>query len=119
MTDDLLFPEKKRRHGPEPKPARELHGHCVSVRLCAAELALLDQRRGTLRRGACLRLLLTDRAPVQIPEPNRQAWRELSRVASNLNQLAHRANLGLPLDFQEVDWLLKDLRRTLIGAKPR
>jgi mobilization protein MobC len=58
--------------------------------------------------------------PRPIPAINRTAWTELSRLAGNLNQLAHHANSGegvvVPLEqvletMRLVRFLREDLRR--------
>lgn len=104
-----------RRWTPEQDPAAK-RTHCVSVRMNAAELAALDSRRGQYARGEYMRLAFFDALPPVIPELNREAWSELSRAASNLNQLAKHANEGGELDPDNLRAMLADFRNALIGA---
>jgi hypothetical protein len=91
----------------------------VSVRLNAAELLMLDERRAGLRmqRGEYLRSAALHRLPPTIPEVNREAWSTLARTAANLNQIAHRLNAGDALPLDEVRAALDAFRRDLIGVK--
>ena len=67
------------------------------------------------RRAAAL-----DRLPPQpAPEVNRAAWLELSRSASNLNQLAHHLNSIGGAESADVPQIMAELARfraALIGA---
>jgi hypothetical protein len=120
---------RRRRFGPAPLDATDKRVHTVSARLNGDELALLDARRGPLRmrRGEYLRAAAFGKLPPSIPEVNRQAWSELARTASNLNQLARHLNmgqrddlglgLGLSDQIAECLRLLSQVRRGLIGAK--
>ena len=106
--------EKKRRH----REKSELRNHCVSVRLNKDELSELDLRRGEYKRGEYLRTVFVDSEPLVIPEINTVAWVELSRSASNLNQLSHQLNmLGVKTsDVSEIQTLLADFRAKLLGV---
>lgn len=84
----------KRRRGPKPRPPEELRVHSVSCRLTDDELAALDERRGEVSRGEWLRLAALSKPPRIVPTLNATAWSELSRTASNLNQLAKALNEG-------------------------
>lgn len=120
LTSDLpLEPAKrKRRHGPEPLPADVRRGHCVSVRMNERELAKLDMDRGKTPRGEWLRLAWECALPpAPAPELNREAWVELSRAASNLNQLAKRLNEGGEAEAEEILAELARFRASLIGAR--
>ena len=87
---------KRRRRGPAPLDATDKRGHTVSVRLNDAELARLDSQRDAvqMQRGEYLRAAALHRLPPTIPEVNREAWAALARTAANLNQIAHRLNVG-------------------------
>ena len=85
---------KKRRYGPTPKASSDRRWHSVSCRLTDDELALVDARRGKVRRGEWLRLSALGKPPRIVPELNRVAWVDLARSASNLNQIAHAINAG-------------------------
>ncbi len=76
-----------------------LRTHTISVRVNAAEYAALAARReaaGMREMGAYLRTAVLAQRPPQavVPVVNRQAWQELARTASNLNQLTAHLNAG-------------------------
>lgn len=99
------------RRGPPP----------LSIRLSEAERIELRYRAGRLSLGRYIKLVLFNgsapiiprRAHRSIAADEKQlaailAWLGASRISSNLNQLAHAANIGvLPLDDQTRDTLLK------------
>lgn len=109
--------DRKRRHGPEPLPASEKRSLCVSVRLNAAELALLDEKRGRLARGEWLRMAALDVVPPVVPEINQEAWFVLSKVAGNLSTLARAARDGFKLNFEEIRSEISSFRRALMDSK--
>ena len=86
--------QKKRRHGPKPKPAAEQRRHSVSCRLTNAELVRLDARRGQVSRGEWMRRAALGKPPRIVPEINKVAWADLARVAGNLNQITRAINEG-------------------------
>lgn len=101
------------------KQNQQLRTHCVSVRLNDLEMASLDKARGGHTRGSYLRDCWLDSKPASpIPALNRQAWIELSRAASNLNQLAHSQNKGDLPDLTDIALMLMNFRAALITAKP-
>ena len=115
----------KRRYGPAPKPADERRWHSVSCRLTDDELALVDARRGKVRRGEWLRLAALSKPPRIVPEVNRAAWVDLARSASNLNQIAHAINSGSLSSTSDLASVLDGLRADLdalrlamIGGRP-
>ena len=111
------------KRGPSPKPPDLLRTVRVNVYLHPSEAVLLDQARQRvgLERGPYMRLAALDRLPQSIPELNRDAWSELSRLAANLNQYQHainegRIDSGVPVS--EIEALRKQvdaLRRQLLG----
>ncbi len=113
--------EKKRKYGPDPKPEAELRKHPVTCRLTDKELEILDQGKPEkMTRGAWLRTkALKRKLPRTIPEINREAYANLSRLASNLNQYVRAVNQGrangqifdLKIMYSEV----QKLRTELIG----
>lgn len=113
MNDSAVY----RRWSPD-QPAEARRGHCVSVRMNESELVALDSRRGEYARGEYLRLAFFDALPPTIPELNREAWVELSRASSNLNQLAKAYNENGDLDPDLLRQGLSAFRSALIGAKP-
>lgn len=113
---------KRRRRGPEPLDAAVKREHCVSVRLNLDELERLDAQRApvNMQRGEYLRAAALHRLPPTIPSVNRDAWVELSRLSSNVNQLARAVNEGradLPnVDLAELYRAVADLRLSLIAV---
>jgi hypothetical protein len=80
-------------------PTPPLRTHTISVRVNAAEYAALAARRdaaGIKEMGAYLRQAVLAHQPPRavVPALNREAWRELARTASNLNQLTAHLNAG-------------------------
>ena len=115
--------DRRARRGPAPLPADEKREHCVSVRLNAAELKLLEAKCGAFPHGAWLRMAALDQLPPAIPEANRLAWIELARVAANLNQaqaaVNRRAVCSYPAGlFKELRDAVSALRNSLIGVPP-
>lgn len=111
--------DKRRRYGPKPLAEDERRGHTVSVRLNVEELAQVDERRAkiNMQRGEYLRTAALYALPPVIPELNKMAWVELSRIGGNLNQIAHQINAGDSLPIAEIQQALGELRRALIGVK--
>lgn len=116
----------KKKRGPKPKAAVDLRGHCVSVRMNAAELAALDQRRGEFQRGEWMRLAEAGALPPPPPsELNIEAWRKLATALGNLNQIAHALNIDaaaggirvtLDAEIKQALAEVRALRNALIGA---
>ena len=95
---------------------KEKRHHCVSMRMNKSELKELDRRRDRMQRGAYVRQALLGKTPAIIPEINRQAYSELARSASNLNQIARHLNSGGQADVHEIVMALIEFRSKLIGA---
>ncbi|CAH2898836.1 MAG: hypothetical protein PCALPYG88_3752 [uncultured Paraburkholderia sp.] len=90
--------------------------HCVSVRLNSDELLVLDAQRGRTRRGSYLRRVWSGaKLPRLIPAANADALQQLRGVASNLNQLARRANAEHALELIALAATASELRKTLAG----
>lgn len=96
-----------------PKDASDRRWHSVSCRLTDDELALVDARRGKVRRGEWLRLAALSKPPRIVPELNRAAWVDLSRTASNLNQITHAINSGSIASSGDLSSVIADLRHDL------
>jgi hypothetical protein len=118
--------QKKRRHGPKPKPPSEQRRHPVSCRLTDAELARLDARRGQVSRGEWLRVSGLGKPPRIVPEINKVAWSGLARAAGNLNQISRAINEGklavkdrpgVGKAVMDVRAQLDVVRRLLIGME--
>lgn len=109
--------DRTARRGPAPLPSDQRREHCISVRVNAAELAQLDERRGPYQRGEWLRIAALDKLPPTIPAINSQAWAELARAAANLNQLAKAMNAGDKIEKGGLRDTLGKFRAALIGAQ--
>lgn len=103
---------EKRGRGRKPIPEESKRKHPVTCRLTDVELEHVDRLRGSMSTGEWIRTAALGAPPRIVPELNRQAWLELSRAASNLNQLAKKSH------FADVDITseLKKFRAALIGA---
>lgn len=100
---DQAKPKKgKGGRKPEANPRRSF----VNVRLTDDEYAKLTSDANGGSKAELLRASYFGRLPKVprgVPELNREAWTDLSRLASNLNQLAHHAN-----STGEIDPLIHD-----------
>ncbi len=65
----------------------QLRSHCVSVRLNDEELTLLNEKRGSHRKGEWLRLSLLNKLPAVVPAINIEAWKTLGEISQKLNKL--------------------------------
>lgn len=110
--------EKKKR-GPKPRDAADLRGHCVSVRMNAAELEALDKRRGELARGEWMRLAEAGALPpAPPPSINIEAWTKLATALGNLNQIARALNTDrASVEIDEALAAVREFRNALIGAE--
>ena len=88
----------------------------VCVFLTDAETAGLDDRRGKMRRSACLRACLTNSVPPVIPPLNLHAWIDLGRALGNLATLSGMSRSGQYVDIGEARAAVNTLRAALIGA---
>lgn len=106
----------KYRKGKDDEDKRTI---TVSTRLTPAETARLDNLRGKIQRGTYLRLILADTVPPYIPAINRQAYVELSRLGSNLNQVVRAFNAigSSPEYMADIQSLLAELRLSLIQLR--
>lgn len=118
--------DKRRRHGPKPKPEAEQRRHPVSCRLTDAEVVRLDARRGKVSRGEWLRVSALGKPPRIVPEVNKVAWADLARAAGNLNQLTRAINEGrlsvadapgVSAAVMDVRAQLDAVRRLLVGME--
>lgn len=107
----------RRRRGPKQVASDEKRTHCASVRLNSVELATFNERRGKMRLGEFLRRAATANLPPTIPEINREAWVQLAKAASNLNQIAAKLNRGGSLNIPEIQAALQVFRLRLLGVE--
>ena len=95
------------------------------IRLSAGErdyLHLMAKEHGMQVAEYIRACVFTGQVRSQPPEANKAKWAELSRLASNLNQLARAYNAGFEVTEEELTPLLKDtlaelkmLRDALLG----
>lgn len=93
QQDPAQAKPKKGRGG--RKPAENPKRSFVNVRLTDDEYAQLINDANGGSKAELLRSAYFGRkanVPRAVPALNREAWTDLSRLASNLNQLAHHAN---------------------------
>ncbi|UMO86322.1 hypothetical protein HP572_13055 [Pectobacterium sp. PL64] len=97
-----------------------LRCHCVSVRLNNEELSLLNERRGSHRKGEWLRMAFLHNLPPVIPPINLEAWKTLGEVSQKLNRLvAHLDNKGNDSSLSQTELFavkrqISELRQHLI-----
>lgn len=115
---------KKRRFGPEPRPAEDLRKIRISIFLTEQEA---DKIRHTasafnINPSVYIRTAVLSRTPRQIPPINREAWASLARVAGNLNQYQAAINEGRaggypPEVLADLREMVQALRSDLLGVK--
>jgi len=110
------------KRGPKKLDEKEKRIHTVSVRLNDNELKKLDERRllSKMQRGEYLRVVSLKKVPHVIPKINQDAWVELSRAASNLNQIAYKLNsidIDVINDLSDLKEKLKIFRRVLLDMR--
>jgi len=110
------------KRGPAPKPAAEHRLKRVSVYFSDAELAALDDRRGGRSRGQWLREAGLGELPALVPELNREAWADLSRVAGLLKRYVVAIEVGnahgMPPEIvSELRDQVQQLRNDLLGIE--
>ena len=105
----------RRPRGRKPTDPGKRRDFFVKVAISPEELGKLDRIRGRYPRASWMRMTAFGFLPPRIPEINMQAWVELSRASSNLNQIAARLNRRGMVEAAEVQSALKDFRNRLIG----
>lgn len=107
----------KRKSGTELPPNLIRH-HIVKLRLNDLENDYLNAMRSVLKlsRAEYTRLAILENLPMQNPQINIVAWTELSKVASNLNQLVRKTPNAVHAEIEELKNILKQLRVRLLGA---
>lgn len=108
---------RSKRQG--PLPLEDPRRHCVSSRLNQEELELLDSKRGKMKRGEWLRCAALDtfKKEIVVPQLNKEAWLDLAKVSSNLNQIAKQLNSNPTQTtlVAEVNTIVMELRLKLLG----
>jgi hypothetical protein len=115
--------EKVKRRGPKPLSEDVKRTITVCTWMNQEEFdkfkalcQVARMRKGPLLREAVLNFG-GDIGPKNVPEFNVKVWTELSRAASNLNQIAKRLNRGDMLEIEEIKHALKEFRFRLMGAQ--
>ena len=111
------------KRGPTPKPESQHRNTRVSVYFSDDELAALDRRRGGRSRGQWLREAGLGELPALVPELNRQAWAELSRVSGLLKGYVIAIEVGnahgMPPEIvSDLRDQVQHLRNDLLGINP-
>lgn len=121
MTTETPASTFKRKRGPSARPQALRRTKRLNVFFSPDEYEALETRKGRIGLSEYVRHCVFNSesaAPgVMIPELNLAAWTELSRVASNLNQIAHRLNMNEDVAFNEVRELFTAFRMSLINAQ--
>ncbi|EAO0184511.1 ATP-binding protein, partial [Salmonella enterica] len=60
------------------------------------ELSILEEKRGSYKKGEWLRMASLNRLPLVLPEINKSAWVELGRLSQDLNRLLTYLNSKSP-----------------------
>ena len=94
----------------------EYRFHNLKVRLNSEELEILDIIKGRYSRAEAVRFLIMSDIPSSVPFLNEMAWAELSKSASNLNQIAHKLNRGAIPEITEIRRELESFRMKLVGV---
>ena len=84
---DLTKTSRRGKFHTERLPENEIRSYCVSVRLNENELSILEEKRGSYKKGEWLRMASLNRLPLVLPEINKSAWVELGRLSQDLNRL--------------------------------
>lgn len=115
----------KKRRGPAPRPAEQQRNHRISIFLTPAEYQLVVDKAGDYPLPDFVRNCAIDgkyapKIPVSpvIPKLNFEAWKKLSRVANNINQLARHLNAGQHVEVRTALECLAALRLALVDTKP-
>jgi hypothetical protein len=111
--------QERRRYGRLPLSEEAKRDMPVTAWFNKKELAQLDilckavhMRRGQLLRESALNFG-DGVIKAKVPEINRQVYSELARSAANLNQIAHRLNMGDVLGIDVISQVLEDFRLNL------
>ena len=89
----------------------------LKVRLNFEELEILDIIKSRYSRAEAVRYLIMSNIPSTVPSINQAAWVELSKSASNLNQIAYKLNSGDAPEIAEIRQTLETFRASLLGVK--
>ncbi|RGB50293.1 hypothetical protein DW209_17395 [Enterobacter hormaechei] len=89
-TDNIDLSKTSRRGSFNKRkfPSEAVRSYCVSVRLNAEELQLLNIKRGSYKKGEWLRMASLQKLPPVIPAINTKAWIALTDISQKLNRIA-------------------------------
>lgn len=128
MSIKALFQKASIKAPTAPKPKKKTKPAPFSLRLNIEERAFLEERAGAMPLGAYIRQeLLGDRAlkrrAARKPTLSDEHYAALlaalgqSRLSSNLNQLAHHANMGTLDTSPEVERQLQDAYAAVLAMR--
>lgn len=103
--------------GRKELPDHAKRKHPITCRLTDEELETCNAAKGALTAGEWMRIGALGTLPVLIPALNRDAWKELSHAAANLNQLAKRVNQNEALEAKAIASVLAEFRNSLLGVQ--
>lgn len=73
-------------------PPNRIRKHTVTVRLNDIELARVNNLRNQLSKSCWLRSSALQQLPPSVPEPNKEAWNQLTASLQKLNDLTSFLN---------------------------
>ena len=116
LTEEDILASKRKSGFVIPQKAKRKK--IVQVCMKDEEYEFLNKMRSIVRLSSSefLRLAMRMQTFSVVPEINQRRWVELSRVASNLNQLNRNTPKDTLRDIEECTEILKQLRRALLGA---
>lgn len=107
-----------------PLMARSELRDAIEVYFSRAERETIERRAGEagLSLSSFIRRAALGQRVQTVPQPNAARWQELARLAANINQIAHHANITgeMALDpsaLAEVGQAVQALRRDLLGVE--
>lgn len=119
---DLSKSSRRGKFNTEKIPIDALRSYCVSVRFNKEELEVLNEKRGSTKKGEWLRMALLHRLPPIVPSINIDAWKCFGDLSQKLNRiLVHLDNKSSssPLTKTEIFVIqrqIRELRHKLISV---
>ena len=90
---DDEFPSSFSDHSKAKKlPTNRIRRHTVTIRLNDFELKQVNDSRNQLSRSCWLRSSALQQLPPIVPEPNKEAWNQLTASLQKLNDLTSYLN---------------------------
>lgn len=119
---DLSKSSRRGKFKTEKIPIDALRNYCVSVRFNKEELELLNEKRGSTKKGEWLRMALLHRLPPIVPPINIKAWKCFGDLSHKLNRiLVHLDNKSSSSQLTKTEIFviqrqIRELRQKLISV---